>query len=121
LVSFRDRLNRVGPALNVAGELWWIDREGDSRSADFVPTTIGSGEETALRLEVGANVEFWSTAVGYMTYEDIEREEWQTHFEYINAPEGVFITIKVVDTTEFLGRPQYPPRDWIQPDGQPHP
>jgi hypothetical protein len=82
----------TGIAQNVQGHLWWYGGEGE---ADLIGQTFGADDHARVWLADERKVAHWFGAEGYVIYEDVQGDEWQSRFRYEN--DGTQVWAKLVE------------------------
>ena len=71
-----------GIARDIRGHIWWHKNDGGSDDAALLGQTLGAGHHTRLRVAKRKAVERWWGLEGYVVYEDVRGEQWQSRFRY---------------------------------------
>ena len=102
-----------GIAQNVRGELWWHDENGHTV---LVGQTLGPGDHFRVWLLDQKRVTRWFGAEGYVIYEDVRGDEWQSRFRYEHDGRQVWARLDEWDRSSQLGDPQvaFPRDEWAE-------
>jgi hypothetical protein len=104
-----------GIARDIRGHVWWHTKYlGGYDDAALIGQTLGGGDYTRLRLAERKAVERWWGVEGYVVYEDVRGEQWQSRFRYEYSGGEVWARLTDWAPTRKLGDPDaaFPRSGW---------
>jgi hypothetical protein len=118
-----------GIARDIRGHIWWHKNDGGHDDAALLGQTLGGNDYTRLRLAKRKAVERWWGLEGYLVYEDVRGDQWQSRFRYEYSGGEVWARLTAWARTKKLGDPDsaFPRPGWVdeympnEPEPEPEP
>jgi hypothetical protein len=105
-----------GIARNARGRVWWHERGGGYDETALLGQTLAANDHSRLRLGDGKAVSRWWGVEGFIFYEDVRGNEWQSHFRYEYSGREVWARLLEWGPSEEIGDPysEFPRKGWAE-------